>query len=112
MYCERLLTKLRGIMPSMESFYYRDIIIQTYVLQNENSGSEIRAHPVAGQGLSEELNVECSKDMRGKYPIGTFIKLKAKITDREGTLFIYNYYGWGYTVVTEEQAIEFIKKNN
>lgn len=95
----------------MRDSYYRHIIIETYEPQNENSSSKVRAHPVAGQGLDENLNVECSKKMRLSHPVGTRFKIKAKITDREGTPFIYCKPNEEYEMVSKESACIFINED-
>lgn len=90
------------------STYYKDIVITTYIAKNENSSSKVRAYPLSGQGFPEDLNVECSKSMRSNYPVGTKFKVRAKITDREGTLFIYSDYRKDYTVMSDKEAADFI----
>ena len=89
--------------------YYRDIVIQTYEASGSSSNRPVRARPVAGQGLSVELNVECSTKMREAHPVGTFMIVRAKITDVEGTPFVYTHYNWPYKVVTEAEAKGFIR---
>lgn len=96
----------------MKNSYYKHIIIETYEPQNENSSSKVRAHPVAGQGLDENLNVECSKKMRLSHPVGTRFKIKAKISDREGTPFIYCKPQESFEIVSDKMADIFIKENN
>lgn len=96
----------------MENINYRDIIIETYLSTGERSNSRIRAKPIDGQGLSTTLNVECSSKMREQYPIGTKIKVRAKITDREGTHFIYTNYNWAHERMGDNQVQAFISKEN
>lgn len=88
--------------------YYRDIVIQTYHNAGAPSSRSVRARPVAGQGFSVQLNVECSTKMREAHPVGTFMVVRAKITDVEGTPFVYTHYNWPYEVVTEVEAKSFI----
>jgi hypothetical protein len=89
--------------------FYQEIVIQTYEASGTSSNKPIRARPVAGQGLSIKLNVECSTKMREAYPVGTFMIVRAKITDVEGTPFVYTHYNWPYKVVTEAEATSFIR---
>ncbi len=45
------------------------------------------------------MNGECSEAMRNKYAPRTYLRLKAKLTDRDGgPPFLYSYYGWDYGV--------------
>lgn len=92
--------------------YYRHIIVKTYRNFQEPSNKSIRAHPLPGQGLSTSLNVECSSRMRNQHPPGTLFLIKAQITDREGTPFVYSYFGWSYRVASQAEADEFIAKEN
>lgn len=94
----------------MENVIYRDIVIETYAAINENSSSKIRARPVKGQGLDTGLKVECSKTMREKFPLGSKIKVRAKITNRQGTIFVYTRYDWDHRLMSNEEADEFIKE--
>lgn len=92
--------------------YYRDLVIKTYRNPGEPSNKAIRARPVPGQGVSPHLNVECSSGMRHSHPPGTLFIVRAKITDVEGTPFIYSYFGWPYRVVSEREAEQFIHGNS
>ena len=90
--------------------YYRDIVIETYWNPGEPSNKAIRARPMAGQGFSTNLNVECSSEMRAKYPIGTLMVVRAKITDREGTVFLYTHHSWPFRIVSKLEAKKLIGK--
>ena len=79
----------------------REIIVETYEAVGENSGSNIRVRPIEGQWASSSLKVECTKAMRHRYPIGTKIKILAKIIHREGTPLLYSHKNWAYSVVGE-----------
>ena len=55
------------------------------------------------------MNVECSETMRNRYPPGSFLLIKAKVTDRKGSPpFLYSYYGWAYKQLTKAEADRFI----
>ena len=90
---------------------YRDIIIKTYLNIGEASSKPIRAHPLPGQGYSPDMNIECSADMREQYPVGTLFQVKVKITDRDGSPFLYRHYQWDYEVVSSDEAVRFIKEH-
>ena len=91
--------------------HYRYFIIQTYENRGEPSSKRIRAHPLAGQGVPTELNVECSVPMREHHAPGTLFKVDCKVTDRQGTPFLYRHYSWPYEVVTPQVAKQFIGKH-
>ena len=90
--------------------HYRYFIIETYENKGEPSSKKIRARPLAGQGVLPSLNLECSVAMREGYPIGTRFKVDCKVIDREGTSFLYRHFTWPYTVVTQQQAMQFIEQ--
>lgn len=89
--------------------HYRYFIIETYENRGEPSNKKVRARPLPGQGVSLQLNVECSVAMREAYPVGTLFKVDCKVTDREGTSFLYRHFSWPYEVTTPEQAKQYIE---
>jgi hypothetical protein len=88
--------------------HYRFFIIETYENRGEPSSKRIRARPLPGQGVSTSLKLECSVPMRERHAVGTLFKVDCKVTDREGTPFLYRHYSWPYEVVTQQVAEEFI----
>lgn len=84
------------------NFKYQEILVETYENQGEPSSSRLRARPLPNQGLPTNVNVECSKKMRASQPVGTVFRIRAKVTDREGTLFVYSRFSWRYEVVPED----------
>jgi hypothetical protein len=85
-------------------------IVETFIAHGEKSRSPIRVRPVAGQGLSPTMRVECSKSMRTAYPIGQKFCINAKITQRLGSPdFLYSSYRDEWNPVTDEEAQKFIK---
>lgn len=70
----------------------------------------IRKIALDGQGVSSPCFVECSVSDRVNYPIGTTFVIKAKLTDRQGTPFIYSYYSWPCYHINETRAEELIKE--
>lgn len=91
--------------------YYQDYIIETYENKGEPSSKNIRAHPLPGQGVSISLNVECSAPMREKHAPHTLFKVNCKVTNREGSPFLYRHYSWSYQVISREIAEKFISEN-
>ena len=80
---------------------YIDVIVESYE-PSSTSGlhGSVHIRPVAGQGYSPDLRVECSKDLSTKYPVGTKFKIKAKLTDRKGEgEFLYSSYRWRFEVL-------------
>lgn len=87
-----------------------EIVIETFRAQGEPSGSQVRARPLPGQGLSTELRVECAKRIRHDFPAGSLFRVRAKLTDREGgTPFVYTNYRDRYERLTPAQAKQFIQ---
>lgn len=73
----------------------KEIYVETFIPeQYEASSSKKRFRPVEGQGLDTSMRVEYDKSIRDKYPVGTKFKIKARVTDREGTEFLYSFHGW------------------
>ena len=63
---------------------------------------DVHIRPVPGQGLDTDMFVECSKELVNNHKVGTRFRIKAKITDREGSRpFLYSYFGWQYEVLDE-----------
>ena len=91
--------------------HYRFFIIETYENRGEPSSKKIRARPVRGQGVPVSLNVECSVQMREAYPPATLFKVDCKVTNREGTAFLYRHFTWPFEVVTPDQAKKFIENS-
>lgn len=89
---------------------YREVVIETYRAGGEPSRHSVRARPVGGQGFDATMKVECSSSMRTGYPVGTKFKVRAKITDREGSRpFLYTSYRWPYEVLSDQEAHDFIR---
>jgi hypothetical protein len=91
-----------AILFSMaQSNPYRWIEVESFI-PDSTSGRHGLVHirPVAGQGLSTDLFVECSKSLSRNYPVGTRFRVRAKLTDKEGGgEFLYSYFGWDYEVL-------------
>ena len=92
-------------MPLMDHYCF--VAVETfYPHRHEASSSLVRVRPLPNQCVDPEIiRVECDKSLlRNTFPVGTVFLLKAQLTDREGTPFIYSYFGWTYVVVTKEEA--------
>lgn len=91
---------------------YSEVVIETFENPGEPSSERIRARPIPGQKFDTNMRVECSTEMRKKYPLGTKFKIKAKITTQlGGTPFLYSHYSCPYEVLSDEEATEFIKNH-
>ena len=79
---------------------YNRVIVETYSARKAGKSSTIHARPVAGQCYPTSMDVECSRDMRKRHPVGTKFLIYAKETDREGGKpFLYTHFSWPYEVV-------------
>jgi hypothetical protein len=80
---------------------YQTVLVESYTPKSSagfRAGIHIR--PCRGQGFPATMHVECSKSLSRNYPEGTVFRIKAKLTDREGSGdFLYSYFGWKYDVV-------------
>jgi hypothetical protein len=84
---------------------YRWIVVESYYPDNTSGlHGPIHIRPVEGQGYSTSLHVECSKSLSYSYPVGTRFRIRAKLTDREGSGdFLYSYFGWRYDVLGPDE---------
>lgn len=90
--------------------HYRDVVIETFENPGEPAAERIRARPLPGQGLDTTMRVSCSSSMREKFKPGTKVKIRAKVTDREGgTPYLYCHHSWAYEVLTDDEATVFIQ---
>ncbi len=80
---------------------YHQILVESFH-PDSTSGRHGPVHirPVAGQHLfPQEYFVACSKSLSENYPVGTKFRIRAKLSEVNGTPFIYSYFGWKYEVV-------------
>lgn len=80
---------------------YQTILVESYYAGRlSGRHGEIHVRPRPGQGYPVTMHVECSKSLSRNYPVGTIFKIRAKLTDREGSGdFLYSYFGWKFDVV-------------
>lgn len=70
----------------------------------------VHVRPLRGQGF-DGLEVECAREMRYSYPIGTKFKVTAKLSDKEGgARYLKAPYAWGFTKVSRSTAYRFLKQ--
>jgi hypothetical protein len=88
-----------------------EIIVETFRAPGEKSHSPVRVRPLPNQGLSTDIRVECSKQMRNAFPVGQLFRLNVKIVSRLGSSdFLYSNYRESWQPVTKEHADSFIRK--
>lgn len=79
----------------------RQILVESY---RPTSTAGLHGAPVAGQGLSTQLQVSCSKKLSRNYPVGIQFRLWAKLTDREGGgEYLYSSPHWPVTVIPKDR---------
>lgn len=81
---------------------YRYVVVESYY-PSETSGlhGPIHIRPVAGQGLDTDMHVRCPKVLSYNYPVGTRFRIRAKITDREGSRpFLHSHHNWPFDVLS------------
>jgi hypothetical protein len=84
--------------------YYLDCFIQSFRLPH---GKRIRLKPIAGQSVPDDLLVECSREDRLKYPVGTIFKADLQLIKIPGKK--------PYLITRHrklERAIEYFEYNN
>ncbi len=86
-----------------------EIIVETFRARGENSASPVRVRPLAGQGFSTELRVECSKSMRAQYPVGTLFRLDVRLIHRLATPLLYAHHAAPFERVGSDEAYRFIE---
>jgi len=88
------------------------IIVKTFYAPGEKSRSPIRVKPLADQGFSTDMRVECSREMRTAFPVGQLFCIYVKVTSRLNSPdFLYSSYRDPWNPVTKSEADDFIKKN-
>jgi hypothetical protein len=80
---------------------YHFIIVETYTNLDAKRGKDsVRVRPISGQTLFPiHLNVECSRAIREKYPIGTQFRIKAKLSVMKGKTYVYSSHNWPYQII-------------
>lgn len=88
-------------MPEARDGY--DWIEVESFIPDRTSGLHGKVHirPLPNGPFSTDLRVECSKAMSRNYPVGTRFRIKAKLTDMQGTPFIYSSWQWPYEVLSQ-----------
>lgn len=80
---------------------YEWVDVESY-MPSKTSGLHGKVHVrvLPGQRFSTDLHVECGRNLRKDYPVGTRFRIWAKLTDREGGgEYLYSYWKWKYEVL-------------
>lgn len=60
--------------------FYQEVIVESYVAeQTSGKHGKVYIRPIPGQPYPATMDVECSKNMRSDYPIGTKFKILAAV---------------------------------
>ncbi len=87
-----------------------ELLIESVASEPGSDRSGVHMRPVPGQGVDPALFVECLREMRDDFKLGTKFLVRAKYSHKEGgKLFLKAPYAWGYTQVSAEAAARFIK---
>lgn len=89
--------------------YFQVLVESFYSGPVSGRHGPIHVRPVAGQGVDTRLYVECSKEMRELFPVGSMFLVTAKYSNKkDGIEFLKAPYHWGYSHVSPEQARRFL----
>ena len=94
-------------IPPMETY-----LVTTFLNVGEPSNAHIRVKPLPGQGLPDDMRVECSRAMRSAHVVGTIFEINAKLTNKEGGKpFLVAPWNAPYNILSKEEAKRFIKRH-
>jgi hypothetical protein len=80
---------------------YRHFIVESYYPPSTAGlHGPIHIRPIAGQGVPTDIHVRCSKSLSSDYKVGTRFRIRAKLTDKEGSKpFLHSHHNWTYEVL-------------
>ena len=80
---------------------YEEIIVESFIpTTRENSHNKVRIRPAFDQGVFKTtMRVQCSRDLRKDYPVGTRFRIRAKLIRSGDTEYISSHYTWDYEVL-------------
>ena len=79
---------------------YEEIIVESYYEYGSGLHGCVHVRPAVGQQYPQDIRVECSKELRTKYKVGTKFRIKVKLTNKQGGKdFLYSSYKWPYSVI-------------
>ncbi len=83
---------------------YQWIFVESYYESGSGLHGNIHVRPLAGQEpFKTHYRVECSKEMRNPAinPVPSKFKIRAKVTNRQGTPLVYSNHTWPYSVIED-----------
>lgn len=88
------------LYDEMHDGRYHQVIVESFIPTfNESTSALIRMRPVPGQGFPPEIRVECNRDMREVFPVGTRFMMTACLSTKHNKEVLYNHYSWDWKVV-------------
>ena len=80
---------------------YTEIIVESFTPgSSEGESGLVRIRPIKDQNeFKRNLFVQCCHDLVNDYPVGTKFRIRAKLTNREGTPYISSHYTWTYSAL-------------
>lgn len=85
----------------LRSFSGRHVIVETFWSYGEQSHNDVRVRPVAEEGFSPDVRVQCSTEMRANHPVGTRFRLFVSTRRfKSNKLCLYSHYTDSYEVVS------------
>lgn len=81
---------------------YVYVIIETV---RDSERNRVVARPIEGQPFPTTMNVECPKEIRTEYPVGTHFRVKAVVKQPKGALdqpHLYSSYKFNYDVISKK----------
>lgn len=90
-----------GLLMAKDNPYVY-VLVESYAPKNTSGlHGEVHIRPIKGENFPQTIHVECSKRLSREYAVGTRFKIRAKLTDREGSGdFLYSYHGWPFEVIS------------
>jgi hypothetical protein len=78
------------------------ILVETFSADIPGKAANVHVRPVPGQQFPVDMEVECSRALRTKHPVGTVFRIKAKLAEHEaGTSYLFSHHRWRYELVEE-----------
>lgn len=81
---------------------YQYIIVESYHESGSGLHGDVHVRPIPGQEPYKTFyRVGCSHELFDPkvYPVGTKFRIRAKVTNRQGSPYIYSNPTWHYDVI-------------
>ena len=79
---------------------YTEILVESFYSWEDGHRGRIHIRPTAGQAFSQDLLVECSRQMTDEYPVGTIFRLCVCLMQKlDGRPHLYAHYKAAFQVV-------------